>query len=142
MARTRSWNPIAFLPLQVTLIGSAVYIALFAVLLWVHTTVPSAPSTPTPASGINLTQAWLDLEHISDGYHPWGSRRNDEVKEYLLERVGEILKDVDHETVYAVNGTFRSKDAKERTKSVTVFANDTSNFTAWDSWTKRCVEHT
>ncbi|CAK4028810.1 Vacuolar membrane protease [Lecanosticta acicola] len=138
MARTRSWNPIAFLPLQVSIIGSAVYIALFAVLLWLAHTVPSAPSTATPAAGINLTQAWLDLEQISDGYHPWGSRRNDLVREYLLRRVGEILEGVDHETVYAVNGTFK-RAGRERAQEtlVTVFANDTSNFTAWDDWTKR-----
>ena len=70
MARKSSWNPIAFVPAQVTIISSIVYIALFAVLIWVHHTVPSAPSNAVPVAGVNLTQAWLDLSYISDGFHP------------------------------------------------------------------------
>ncbi|SMR44369.1 unnamed protein product [Zymoseptoria tritici ST99CH_3D1] len=140
MAKTRkgSWNPLSFLPVQVTIIGSLSYAVLLAALLWQHVTVPPAPSTAVPVAGINLTSAWLDLEFISDGYHPWGSKRNDAVREYLLQRIEEILKSnhVDHKTVYASpNNTFISDTVG--VQSVTVFANDTSNFTGPDSWTQK-----
>lgn len=93
MPRTSSWNPIAFVPPQVTLLSFAVYAALFAILLWVHHVVPSAPSNPIPAEGVNLTTAWLDLEHITDGFHPYNSRRNGEVRKWLVGRVQDILRD-------------------------------------------------
>jgi hypothetical protein len=89
----KSWNPIAFVPAQVTLISFAVYAALFSCLLWVHHVVPPAPSNPTPVSGVNLTTAWRDLEHITDGFHPYNSRRNGEVKKWLVQRVENIIKD-------------------------------------------------
>ena len=135
MGQSRSWSPLAFLKPQVTIIASAAYIALFAVLIFVHTTVPSAPTSPTPVTGINLTEAWLDLEFLSDGYHPWGSRRNDVVRDYLLQRVEGILAKnrVGHQTVYANDQGFISKE--EGSQLVTVFANDTSNFTSQDDWT-------
>ncbi|KXT07367.1 hypothetical protein AC578_493 [Pseudocercospora eumusae] len=139
MTRIRSWNPLAFLPLQVSIIASLFYIALFAALLVVHVSVPPAPANPTPIDGVNLTAAWLDLEFLSDGYHPLGSRRNDVVKSYLLKRIEEILKDnrADQKTVYATEGTWTSDVKGER--AVTVFANDSSNFTSLDDWTHRPV---
>lgn len=134
---TRSWNPIAFLSAQVTIIGSLIYLAAFVVVILQHVYVPAAPRSATPADSINLTQAWRDLEFISDGYHPWSSRRNGEVRNYLLRRIEDILDDVDHKTVYTTsNNTFVS-DSSAKPKLVTVFANDTSNFTAADSWSKR-----
>lgn len=91
MPRKSSWNPIAFVPPQVTLLSFAVYVALFATLLWVHHVVPPAPSNPVPADGVNLTTAWLDLEQLTNGFHPYNSRRNGEVRDYLASRVEEIL---------------------------------------------------
>lgn len=137
MARTKSWNPIAFLPTQTTIIVSAAYIALLVALLYTHLTVPPAPTSPAPAAGINLTQAWRDLQYLSDGFHPWGSRRHDVVSKYLLERVGEILEhnEVDYQTVYAGDHGFHARKASTSKPTVTVFANDTSNFTAIDNWT-------
>ncbi|KAI7279471.1 endoplasmic reticulum metallopeptidase 1 [Hortaea werneckii] len=88
---TSSWNPLAFVPAQVTLITSAVYIALFAVLLYTHHTVPSAPNDVAPEAGVNLTRAWLDLDYLSDGFHPVDSQRNDRVREWLVKRVQEVL---------------------------------------------------
>ncbi|USW47685.1 Putative peptidase M28 [Septoria linicola] len=135
MGQTKSWNPIAFLPVQTTFWSSAIYIAIFAVLLIVHTTVPSAPTSPTPAAGIDLQQAWLDLEFLSQHYHPWGSRSNDEVRAYLLQRIDGILSEnqVGHKTVYADEHGFLPH--LEGAQLVTVFANDSSNFTAEDDWT-------
>lgn len=140
---TRSWSPLAFLAAQVTIIGSLIYAAAFVVVIYQHVYVPAAPRSATPINGINLTQAWRDLEFISDGYHPWSSRRNDEVRNYLLQRIEDVLSDVDYKTVYTTsNNTFisdssSSSSSAAKPKLVTVFANDTSNFTAADSWSKR-----
>lgn len=91
MARLRSYNPFAFTPLPVTVWTSAVFIAVFAALLTTHNVVPSAPRNPAPVNGINLTEAWLDLQHLTDGFHPYNSHRNDEVRNWLLTRIDEIL---------------------------------------------------
>lgn len=37
-----------------------------------------------------LDEAWLDLQHITKGFHPYFSRENDEVHDYLLERIQEV----------------------------------------------------
>lgn len=133
MARSR--NPFKFLPVQVTVVCSLVYISLFAALLIVHHRIPPAPSSSHPIDGIDLAQAWRDLEFISDGFHPWGSRRNEVVKKYLLNRIHEEVESngVDVKTVYATDNGFWSTSHKPA--PVTVFANDTSNFTAADDWT-------
>ncbi|KAK5130630.1 hypothetical protein LTR08_001889 [Meristemomyces frigidus] len=148
MAKTRSWNPIAFVPTQVTLISSAVYVALLVLLLWTHLTVPGAPSDPTPVAGVNLTQAWLDLDFVSDGFHPYDSRRNDAVRGYLIRRVEEILASNgvayntvgEHEDVNSSIGTAAVGQAKKAKpaapKPVTLFTHDHSNATYVDSWRK------
>ncbi|KAF2734186.1 endoplasmic reticulum metallopeptidase 1 [Polyplosphaeria fusca] len=87
MVRLR--NPLAFTPLPVIIVVSATYIALFAALVSVHVTVPRYPSK-TPA-GINLTQAWADLDTITRQYHPYNSHANDHVREYLLSRIKAIV---------------------------------------------------
>jgi len=133
MAKKSSWNPIAFVPAQVTIISSAVYIALFAVLIWVHSSVPAAPSDPTPIKGLNLSQAWLDLDFITDGYHPMDSRRNAVVREYLLHRIEQVLEGngVGYKVVGEGNG---SVGVGGEEKAVTVFARDSSNSTFADAW--------
>lgn len=137
MAKKSSWNPIAFVPAQVTIISSAVYIALFAVVTWVHLSVPSAPSDPTPVKGINLTQAWLDLDFVSDGFRPIDSRRNAVVREYLVRRIEEILdrngRDYKNETI----GTAAVTAEVEPPTAVTLFAQDSSNVTFWDDFRQR-----
>ncbi|KAJ4348838.1 uncharacterized protein N0V89_010216 [Didymosphaeria variabile] len=82
-------NPFAFTPLPVIFLVTGTYIALFAALLTVHLTVPNVPYK-TPA-GTNLTQAWIDLEHITRRYHPYNSHANDDVRKYLLSRVKDIV---------------------------------------------------
>ena len=76
----------------VTLTIAAVYLAVFIPLLIIHETVPSAPKNPTVYRGLNLTEAWLDLAELTNGYHPFNSRRNDEVRDWLLQRIEEILE--------------------------------------------------
>ena len=79
--------------MAVTLITAVVYLAVFVPLLVVHETVPSAPSNPTLYRGLNLSEAWLDLSKLSEAYHPFNSRQNDEVRDWLLIRIEEILGD-------------------------------------------------
>ncbi|KAH7089431.1 putative zinc metalloprotease [Paraphoma chrysanthemicola] len=83
-------NPLSFTPGPVIVFTSALYIALFAALLTVHLRVPSHPSK-TP-DGVNLTQAWSDLETITRRFHPYNSHANDDVRAYLLSRVKDIVK--------------------------------------------------
>ncbi|RDL40653.1 Peptide hydrolase [Venustampulla echinocandica] len=86
------WSaPFSFVPKAVTFITAAVYLAVIIPLIIVHETVPPAPASPTPYAGLNITEAWLDLTQLTDGYHPFNSRRNDEVRDWLLARIGEIL---------------------------------------------------
>ncbi|KAG4030306.1 hypothetical protein MFRU_012g00480 [Monilinia fructicola] len=87
----RCYNPSAFVPMAVTLVTVIIYLGVFIPLLIVHETVPSAPDDPTLYNGLNLTEAWLDLQSLSDGYHPFNSRKNDDVRNWLLKRIDEIL---------------------------------------------------
>jgi len=91
MGTTKSRNPLGFTPLPVTIITVATYIAVFTGLLYTHHVVPSAPENPTPVNGINITEAWRDLQVLSAGYHPYNSRQNDIVREWLLTRISDIL---------------------------------------------------
>ncbi|TKA72331.1 hypothetical protein B0A55_06749 [Friedmanniomyces simplex] len=136
MAKKYSWNPIAFVPAQVTVIASAVYIALFAALLWNHFTVPSAPSDPVPVKGINLTEAWLDLDFVSDGFHPFGSRRNDAVRNYLSRRVEGILKDngVGYEVVGGSQNSTQVAIKGKEERRATVWTYDPANATFPEDW--------
>lgn len=85
-------NPIAFTPLPVTIITSLVYAVLVVALLVTHLVVPPAPRSPTPVPGTNLTEAWQDLQTLSNGFHPYNSRRNDVVRNWLLTRIEAILE--------------------------------------------------
>ncbi|KAF2773192.1 putative zinc metalloprotease [Teratosphaeria nubilosa] len=75
----------------VTVTTSLVYIALFVALLYTHLTVPNAPTNEAAAVGVNLTQAWLDLEVLSARYHPIDSRQNEWIRGWLVQRIREIL---------------------------------------------------
>lgn len=109
-------NPIAFTPLPVTIITSIVYAALIIPLLVIHLVVPEAPQHGTPFAGVNLTQAWQDLQSLSTNFHPFNSRKNDEVRNWLLTRIENILEE---------NGMSSSST----TSPVVVFSDITSNVT-------------
>jgi hypothetical protein len=109
-------NPIAFTPLPVTVITSVVYLLLIVALLVVHLVVPSAPTTPTPAAGVNLTEAWLDLQTLTTGFHPYNSRLNDGVRDWLLSRLEKILQE---------NGVSTTSDQA----TAVLFSDMTSNIT-------------
>jgi len=116
-------NPISFTPLPVTVITSLVYVALIVSLLVVHYVVPEAPRN---LDGTNLTEAWLDLQTLSNGFHPYNSHRNDYIRDWLLKRI---------ETIVLENGVSSStlsgslENAKEATEgsSVVVFSDTLSN---------------
>lgn len=96
MPRKRSRNPVGFTPWPVTFFIVASFAALFSSLIVSHNVVPSAPSDPTPLPGINITEAWQDLQYLTNGYHPYNSRRNDEVRNWLLQRIETIIKTNSH----------------------------------------------
>ncbi|KAI4158950.1 MAG: hypothetical protein LQ342_006983 [Letrouitia transgressa] len=126
----RSWNPIAFTPLPVTIISSLVYVALITALLVVHHIIPSAPNNLASINGINLTEAWQDLQTISMTFHPYNSHHNDKIRDWLLQRIESILeanKGVDYtqDTRPILQQTFyKSHDP------AIIFSDMTSNFTA------------
>jgi hypothetical protein len=99
----RVHNPFSFLPLAVTLVAIVVYLAIITPILVIHETVPPAPSNPTAYRGLNLTEAWLDLAELSNGYHPFNSRRNDDVRNWLLRRIAAILDT--NEVSYTTDGS-------------------------------------
>jgi hypothetical protein len=98
-------NPLAFFPMSVTLITVIVYLGLAIPLIIIHETVPRAPSNPALYNGVNTSEAWGDLTTISKAYHPYNSRSNDEVRNWLLKRIEDILEDnaVSWETETAVS---------------------------------------
>lgn len=80
-------NPFGFTKGPVTFWLIVVYAAFLIPLVWIHETVPNVK----PTDGLNVTEAWHDLTTITRQYHPYNSRANDEVGNYLLERIEEIL---------------------------------------------------
>src|SRR6266516_4541176 len=125
-------NPLLFTPLPVTIITTIVYLTLAIALLVVHETVPSAPKNPVPFSGVNTTEAWLELQDLTNGFHPYNSRRNDEVRDWLLRRIEAIL-DGNGATYSAVAATGRAipltADEGDKASRVVIFNDMVSNVT-------------
>jgi hypothetical protein len=122
MASSR-WNPVAFTPWPVAFFTIVVYVSLFVPLVTIHNIVPPAPTTNTPYEGINLSEAWLDLQELTNGYHPYNSRRNDEVRSWLLTRIEDIIHRVTTQDVVY------SSDSNADTAAAVVFNDITSNLT-------------
>ncbi|KAK4203085.1 hypothetical protein QBC40DRAFT_319205 [Triangularia verruculosa] len=87
-------NPISFRPGPVTFWTTLIYLALLIPIVIINETVPPAPRSGCGdrIEGVNLTEAWLDLTRITRGYHPYNSKENEVVREYLMERVEAILE--------------------------------------------------
>lgn len=85
------WSPFSFTRGSVTLFASLVYLAIITVLVVIQTTVPAAPKSSTPLAGVNLTEAWLDLQLLSGSHHPYNSHQNDDVRTWLLSRIHSII---------------------------------------------------
>lgn len=122
MASRKSRNPLAFTPLPVTIITTVVYLALIIPLLVIHLNVPTAPSA-SPSDGLNLTEAWHDLQALTRGYHPYNSHENDHVHAWLLERIDAIRRSAPPDEAY--------QPAEEKPK-VFVFDDLMSNLTFFD----------
>jgi len=120
MGAKKSLNPIGFLGLPVTIITSAVYIALAVALLYTHHVVPS-PSSNAPVKGVNISEAWHDLQVISEGFHPYNTKKNDVVRNWLLQRIDQIL--VANKAEYSVQG---AKNAAFLGASVATTSNGSS----------------
>ena len=84
-------NPFAFRPAAVTLWTTLIYLAVIIPLLYVQETVPAVPAAKKLPAGVNLTEAWLDLQAITRSYHPYNSHENDLVREHLMRRSRDIL---------------------------------------------------
>lgn len=79
--------------MAVTVITTIVYLSIVIPLIIIHENVPHAPSNPVLYSGLNLTEAWLDLTELTQGYRPYNSHRNDDVRDWLLRRIEAILEE-------------------------------------------------
>ena len=95
-------NPFAFSETPVTVITPLVYIALIVPLLIINHVVPPAP-TQIASTNVNITEAWLDLQTLSNGFHPYNSHRNDVVRDWLLRRV-EALRGDNPVVVFSESG--------------------------------------
>ncbi|KAI5811922.1 hypothetical protein BZA77DRAFT_391091 [Pyronema omphalodes] len=85
---------ISFRPLPVTLLAVATYISLLTGLLWVHLVPPKvAPQFELNRWGVNLTDAWQDLRQITGEFHPYNAHSNDNVRDFLLKRITDIVKE-------------------------------------------------
>lgn len=84
-------NPFSFSPGPVTFWTTVIYLAVTIPLIYVHEVVPPVPSAHSLKQGLNLSEAWFDLQTITKQYHPYNSRANAEVREYLIKRSQNIL---------------------------------------------------
>lgn len=135
-----SFNPFAFRPWPVFFWTTVTYLAVLIPLLYVHETVPAIPKEKALPAGVNLTDAWVDLQRITAHYHPYNSHANDEVREYLARRSKQILDQnkipytVDHSGGRVWSADFRTVDgarteAADRAPGVTLFDDQISNAT-------------
>jgi hypothetical protein len=128
MTKRQSRNPLAFTPLPVTIFITLTFAALFAVLVTIHNVVPPAPKTPTPMAGINISEAWHDLQFLSDGFHPYNSHRNNDVRNWLLLRIEDILKK-NHVSGYTHSQDNQARNLKASNAPVHIYNDLSSNLT-------------
>ncbi|KAH7152800.1 putative zinc metalloprotease [Dactylonectria macrodidyma] len=84
-------NPFAFRPGPVTFWTTFIYLAIVIPLLYVHETVPPAPANRSLYRGLNLTEAFSDLQNMTNAFHPYNSHENDKVRDFIITRSKEIL---------------------------------------------------
>jgi hypothetical protein len=106
-------NPFAFQPAQVTF-WTIIYFLLLAPIIYIHEVVPEAPAQALEP-GINITQAWADLSTLSRNPHPYNSRQNDVVRDWLLGRLQAI------------------REENKAYEIMTIFSDNESNITKVDS---------
>jgi hypothetical protein len=84
-------SPFSFRPGPVTFWTTVTYLALLIPIIVINERTPPAPSDESPLQGINLTQAWLDLTTVTRAYHPYNSHYNDNLRQFLLQRIRSTL---------------------------------------------------
>ncbi|TFY63448.1 hypothetical protein EVG20_g6309 [Dentipellis fragilis] len=83
-------------PTATTLLLVVLYCVIYGG-LYAADQVPATPDYNTrQADGIDLEEAFLDLQTIAARPHPYNSRANDRARAYILDRVYEIAKDHTH----------------------------------------------
>ncbi|KAL1974038.1 hypothetical protein VTN31DRAFT_5598 [Thermomyces dupontii] len=122
----RRLNPLAFRRGPVTIIVTIVYLALLIPIVVIEHVLPTVPDSLP--EGLDLESAWRDLQHLTAGFHPYNSRRNDAVRAWLLTRIEEILEE-NRNTAGAVEGGDEDRSVPE----VFVFDDLQSNLTAFVS---------
>jgi hypothetical protein len=95
-------NPFSFRPGPVTFWTTVTYLALLIPIIIINEDTPAAPTQESPVQGTNLTQAWLDLATLTRRYHPYNSHYNDDLREFLLQRIRSILDE--NEVVWTTDG--------------------------------------
>ncbi|EFX01258.1 peptidase family m28 family [Grosmannia clavigera kw1407] len=86
-------NPFAFRPAQVTFWTTITYLALLVPIIYLQEAVPGAPAESALPRGISLSEAWADLANLTGAYHPANSHANELVRNFLIQRIREILDD-------------------------------------------------
>ncbi|KAG0634741.1 hypothetical protein HOY80DRAFT_506952 [Tuber brumale] len=89
---TRVKSILGFRPIPVTLLTIITYVSLFSALLFIDRQPPAvAKKGELDYWGVDIEEAWSDLEVLTRDFHPYNSRSNDDVRAYLLDRIQEIL---------------------------------------------------
>ncbi|KAF8756126.1 Peptidase family M28 [Rhizoctonia solani] len=81
--------------ITITALIVAIYAAIFISSIVVYESVP-APPKPQHQRGLNLEQAWRDLQLITQVPHPYNSHSNGQVRDYLLHRLRGISHTYPH----------------------------------------------
>ena len=84
---------LCFRPWPVTILATAIYVALLIALLFIHYIPPKAPSSDSLESslGIDLQDVWHTLSAITKRYHPYNSHENEDVRQFLLQKIHAII---------------------------------------------------
>lgn len=83
-----------FRPIPVTILTLITYITLFSALLWIDRRPPQvACGSELDHWGVSVDEAWKDLQVMTREFHPYNSRQNDDVRQFLLDRIRGILAD-------------------------------------------------
>ncbi|KPM37835.1 Vacuolar membrane protease [Neonectria ditissima] len=140
----RCQNPFAFRPGPVSFWTTVIYLAIAIPLIYVHETVPPGPANRSLYRGLNLTEAFQDLQNITSTFHPYNSHQNDRVREFIVMRSKEILdrNGMDYTTDLSggvawqdTNGYLNPRDDDDEISSgsrppgVTLFDDQISNLT-------------
>ncbi|KAF8552963.1 hypothetical protein OG21DRAFT_1442723 [Imleria badia] len=93
--RDRLRSVFAFNTIPTTVLLVLVYAAIFSTVL----VTDNLPSVPRNTRGLDLDQAWSDLHQVSARPHPFNSHANDLVRDFILDRVGNIASRHPHVTI-------------------------------------------